>query len=64
MNRQTRFDFPGIVYITAALVGILLFLIFGESLVGIKPNLIWIAGISGFLFALGVLWTWLHRRNR
>lgn len=62
MNKQARFDFPEIVYITATLVGILLFLIFGESLVGIKPNLIWIAGITGFLFVLGVLWTWLHWR--
>lgn len=62
MNKQARFDFPEIVYITATLVGILLFLIFGESLVGIKPNLKWIAGITGFLFVLGVLWTWLHWR--
>jgi hypothetical protein len=64
MNKRTNFDLPGIVYITAALIGILLFLVFGESVVGVKPNLIWVAGVMGFLFALGVLWIWLHWRNR
>ena len=63
MNKRPNFDFPGIVYITAALIGILLFLVFGESVVGVKPNLIWVAGVTGFLFALGVLWIWLSRRK-
>jgi hypothetical protein len=64
MKKYIRFDLPGIAYITAVLAGILLFMLRGESLVGVKPNLIWVAGLTGFLFASGVLSLWLHWRNQ
>jgi len=63
MNKRSKPDLPGIAYITATLVGVLLFLLFGESVTGMKPNLMWIAWLTGLLFALGVLWIWLHRRK-
>ena len=64
MKKYIRFDLPGIAYITAMLAGVLLFMLLGESLVGIKPNMIRVAGLTGFLFALGVLWLWVHWRNQ
>lgn len=59
MNKQVKSDLPGIVSLTAILGGILLYLAFGEVLTGIKPNLTWIAWLTGFLFSLGVLWIWV-----
>lgn len=63
MNKQVKSDLPGIVSLTAILGGILLFLVFGEILTGMKPNLVWIAWLTGFLFSLGVLWIWLTGRE-
>lgn len=63
MKKYARFDLPGIAYLSAIVAGILLFMLLGESLSGIKPNLIWIAGVTGFLFALGILWLWVHWHN-
>lgn len=48
MNKQVKSDLPGIVSLTAILGGILLFLVFGEILTGMKPNLVWIAWLTGF----------------
>jgi lipopolysaccharide export LptBFGC system permease protein LptF len=64
MNKRAKPDLPGIANLTAILAGVLLFLIFGESILGAKPNIIWIAWLTGFLFALAVLWIWLRWRNR
>jgi hypothetical protein len=64
MNKRAKPDLPGIAYLAAILTGVLLFLIFGESILGAKPNMIWIAWLTGFLFALAVLWIWLRWRNR
>lgn len=63
MRKHTRYDLPGIAYLTAVLAGVLLFALFGEALTGVKPNLFWIAMLTGFLFALAVLWLWYHWRN-
>ena len=60
MKKHTQIDLPGIAYVTAILTGVLLFVLVGESLLGIKPNMTWIAGITGFLFALGILLLWVH----
>ena len=64
MNKRAKPDLPGIAYLTAILAGILLFLIFGESKLGVQPNLIWIAWITGLLFALAVLWFWIRWQKK
>jgi lipopolysaccharide export LptBFGC system permease protein LptF len=61
MNKPRKNDLPGIAYITATIVGVLLFMLFGESLTSVKPDPLWIAGLTGILFALGILWIWLQR---
>jgi hypothetical protein len=55
MKKYARFDLPGIAYLSAIFAGILLFMLLGESFTGIKPNLIWIAGITGFFVCPGHL---------
>jgi hypothetical protein len=64
MNKRAKSDLPGIAYLTAILAGVLLFLIFGESALGVKPNLMWTAWLTGFLFAMAVVWIWVRWRNR
>ena len=63
MKKHAGFDLPGIAYLTAVLLGVLLFLVFGESLSGIEPDLVWIAWLTGLLFAMAVLWAWVHWRH-
>ncbi len=48
----------GIVYILALLIGMLIFLLFGESFFGIKPNPIWIALLMGLSVSAIVFWIW------
>jgi len=64
MNKRAKPDLPGIAYMAAIFVGVLLFLIIGESVLGVKPNLIWTAWLIGFLFVIAVLWIWIRWRNR
>lgn len=65
MNRGKGYDLPSIVNILAFLAGVLLFLLFGESLFGIKPNPYWIAGLIGLSVSLVVIFVWgeIHHRN-
>lgn len=63
MNKHRKSAFPGIAYLTATLVGVLLFLILGEPVFGVKPNFAWVAWLAGFLFSLSILWVWLRWRN-
>lgn len=59
-------DLPGIVYIIAFLIGVLLFLFFGESLFGIRPDPTWIALLMGVTVSAIVFWVWgqIHGRNK
>lgn len=60
MPNRTRQELPAITYVLATVVGLLLFMLFGEKVFGVKPNLIWIAGLAGFLFALATILMWRH----
>jgi hypothetical protein len=53
----------GIVYILAFLLGVLLFLIFGDSLLGVKPEPIWIALLMGLSVSAIMFWVWCEIRN-
>lgn len=64
MNNYHKNSLPGIAKLFAMLAGVLLFLVFGEPLFGVKPNLMWAAWLIGFLLSLVCLWLWLHWRNR
>ncbi|MCX6079554.1 MAG: hypothetical protein NTW32_08500 [Chloroflexi bacterium] len=56
---------PGIIYIIAFLIGVLIFLLFGGSLFGVKPEPIWIAGLMGLSVAAIVFWVWSEiRKNK
>ncbi len=64
-RHKSRYDLPGIAYIIAFLIGVLLFLLFGESLFGVKPEPIWIAGLMGLTVSAIIFWVWskLHNKN-
>jgi len=57
-------DLPGIAYILAFLIGVLLFLIFSEPVLGLKPEPTWIAGLMGLSTAAIALWVWNQTRNK
>ena len=57
------YDLPVIAYILAFLIGILLFLIFGESVFGTKPDPFWIALLMGLSVSAIVFWVWGEIRN-
>ena len=52
------FDLPGIAYILAFLIGVMLFLIFGKSFFGIEANPTWIALLMGLSVSAIVFWVW------
>ncbi len=57
------FELSGIAYILAFLIGVLLFLLFGESLFGVKPDPFWIALLMGLSVSAIVFWVWGEIRN-
>jgi len=57
-REKDQVKLPGIVYIIAFLIGVLIFLLFGSSLFGIKPEPTWIAGLMGLSVAAIVFWVW------
>ena len=65
-EENTQPDLPGIAYILAFLIGIMLFLILSEPLFGLKPEPVWIAGLMGLSVAAIVLWVWgeIHKRSK
>ena len=65
-HKKSQLDLPGIVYIIAFLIGVLIFLLFGESLFGIKPQPVWIAGLMGLTVSAIVFWVWgaIHKKNK
>jgi hypothetical protein len=65
-HKKSRVDLPGIAYIIAFLIGVLLFLLFGESLFGIKPQPVWIAGLMGLAVSAIVFWVWsaIHKKKK
>jgi Na+-driven multidrug efflux pump len=60
------YDLPVIAYILAFLIGILLFLIFGESVFGTKPDPFWIALLMGLSVSAIVFWVWgkIHNQDK
>ncbi len=58
-------DLPSIAYILAFLIGVLLFLLFGEPLLGAKPEPIWLAGLMGLSVSAIVFWAWdaIHTKD-
>ena len=63
--KKNRYDLPGIAAIIAFLIGVLLFLLFGESLFGVKPEPVWIAGLMGLAVSAIIFWVWnkLHYKE-
>lgn len=58
-------DLPGIAYIIAFLLGVLIFLLFGDSFFGIKPEPFWIALLMGLSVSAIVFWVWGEiRKNK
>ena len=57
------FELSGIAYILAFLIGVLLFLIFGDSLLGVKPDPFWIALLMGLSVSAIVFWVWGEIHN-
>lgn len=64
LEENTQPNLPGIAYILAFLIGILLFLILSEPLFDLKPEMIWIARLMGLSVAAIVLWVWSEIRKR
>ena len=64
-HKKTKYELPGIAYIIAFLIGVLLFLLFGESLFGVKPEPFWIAGLMGLTVSAIIFWVWnkLHYKE-
>jgi hypothetical protein len=64
-HKKNQVDLPGIVYIIAFLIGVLIFLLFGETLFGVKPEPLWIAGLMGLSVSVIVFWVWrkIHNQN-
>jgi SNF family Na+-dependent transporter len=63
-NNNQRYELPWIVYIIAFLTGILLFLFFGKAVLGIEPNLVWIALLMGLSASAIVFWVWGQIRKK
>jgi hypothetical protein len=59
-------DLPVIAYILAFLIGLLFFLIFGESMLGIKPDPAWVALLMGLSVSAIVFWAWgeIHDQDK
>ena len=57
-HEKSQIELPGIVYIIAFLIGVLIFLLFGGSLFEVKPEPIWVAGLMGLSVAAIVFWVW------
>lgn len=53
-----QYELPWIVDIIAFLIGISLFLFFGKAVLGIEPNLVWIAVLMGLSASAIVFWVW------
>jgi Na+-driven multidrug efflux pump len=64
-RNDQQYELPWIVYIIAFLIGILLFLFFGKSVLGIEPNLFWIALLMGLSASAVVFWVWgqIHKKK-
>ncbi len=58
LSTHQHYDLSVIAHLLAFLVGILLFLIFGESLLGVKPDPFWIALLMGLSVSRIVFWAW------
>jgi hypothetical protein len=65
-HKKRQYDLPGIAYIIAFFIGVMLFLFFGESLFGVKPEPVWIAGLMGLSISAIVFWVWsaIHKKNK
>ncbi len=64
LSTHQHYDLAVIAYILSFLVGILLFLIFGESMLGIKPDPFWIALLMGLSISAIVFWAWGEIHNQ
>jgi hypothetical protein len=62
-HEKDQVELPGIVYIIAFLIGVLIFLLFGGSLFGVKPDPFWIAGLMGLSVAAIAFWVWSEIRK-
>ena len=62
-HKKNQSDLSEIAYIIAFLIGVLLFLLFGESLFSLKPEPFWIAGLMGMSVSAIVLWIWHETHN-
>lgn len=60
----TNPSLSAIAYILAFLIGVLLFLLFGESTLGVKPNPTWIALLMGLSVSAVVFWVWREIYNK
>jgi membrane associated rhomboid family serine protease len=63
MSNKTSHELPAITYLFAMVLGLFLFMVFGGPVFGVEPNLVWIAAIAGFLFALATIWVWNQWRS-
>jgi membrane associated rhomboid family serine protease len=63
MSNKTSHELPSITYLFAMVFGLFLFMVFGEPVFRMEPNLVWIAALAGFLFALATIWVWNQWRN-
>jgi Na+-driven multidrug efflux pump len=63
---EQQYELPWIAYIIAFLIGILLFLFFGKTVLGIEPNMLWIAVLMGLSASAVVFWVWgqIRTKNR
>lgn len=63
---EQQYELPWIAYILAFLIGILLFLFFGKAVLGIEPNMLWIAVLMGLSASAVVFWVWgqIHKKNK
>jgi len=58
------YEIQGIVYLLAFLMGVLLFLFFGKTVLGVEPNLVWIAVLMGLSVSAVVFWVWGQVRKK
>ncbi len=63
-GENARPHLPGLAYILAFLIGVLLFLIFSEPVLGLKPEPVWIVFLMGLSISSIIFWIWGETREK
>ena len=62
--RNDKANLPAITYISAFLIGVILFRLLGKNWLDLESKLVFLAGIMGVLVAVSIFWVWNANHNR